>query len=642
MELDDQRGLGVGKHLFLAEDREIGSLSIKVFARLLQAVGGIPVVLLIVILCTMFVSISLSNLYLSVSWGEAYKKGEDTTSLVNFIIVLSVFSGIVAGTRTLIFLTKGAKVSQLVHSKMTFQILRASLSDYLQRVPFGQLLNRFSFDIDIIDKRVFEYVSYACVLFFMFLFDLGSLISGAKHLGFIAPCIIFLFLGFWYRGRYMNAKREFMRLYSITKSPISGWAESIVKGSTVLRAMNREKSCLAKMNFMIEENTKNGIIAFGLDYWFMQRLQLCSFFIVLLPCYAYVIYQFAFTNETIQYGLLIIFIQSSSRLVRDYQTFVRFFSELENSLIALERCKKFEDIQPEENYMNLEQDRKVYENPKNRKKFDRRDIETWGKDILFKKGRIEIRDVTAKYPSRPEPVLKSISVVIEPGTKVGVVGRTGAGKSSFIKLFSRVMIPDEGSILIDGHDISKMDLRVLRNQIGILSQNVCLFELSLLQNIDPYIKENKKKKEDSNEEGKAGRSQNQLKILERWIKELGIENPEFVKDGIKMKLHANGDNLSQGEKQIVSFARALNKKRSVIIFDEATSSLDQETEKLFQKKVKEHFKDSTMLIIAHRLQTVMDCDKIMVFDAGKIVEYDTPSILKADRTTLFSKLCEKM
>ena len=577
-------------------------------------------------------SIGLSNVYLAAEWGEAFLNGKETMWYIHVTWILTLFSSLFAGSRCFHYLNSGANVSQLVHSKMSFQILRSSLSDYLQRVPFGQLLNRFSFDIDIIDKRIFEYLSYCSAISTMFCFNLCFLVMATKNVVFVIPCAIFLILAVYYRGIYMNAKREFMRLYSITKSPISGWAESIVKGSTVLRSMRREEYCLTKMNHFIEENLKNEIIAFGLDYWFMQRIQLCSFFLVMLPCYSYLIYNLVFSGGEIKFGVLIVFVQSSMGLVRDFQAFIRYWSEMENNLIALERCKKFEQIDPEKNYTDLEDDRKVYENPKNRSKFNRIDIKRWGKDILFNKGRIEIKNVTAKYPSRPEPVLKDISAVIEPGTKVGIVGRTGAGKSSFIKLFPRMMIPDEGSILIDGHDISKMDLRVLRNQIGVLSQNVCLFELSLLENIDPYAE---KTNYDLSNEGPKER-------LEGWIKDLGMKNSDFTRDGIEMKLDEDGGNLSQGEKQIISFVRALHKKRKVVIFDEATSSLDQKTEELFQRKIKEHFEDSTMLIIAHRLQTVMDCDKIMVFDAGKIVEYDSPKKLKEDKATLFSKLCEKM
>ena len=636
-ELLDRRAMGLAdsgnpETQFLKEDRETGTINPKVILRMIEAVGGFPTALTILIMTFAFISTSFISKYLSAKWGVSFRSGEDTTGLVTVVFLMSIATGVVACIRTLIYLLQGTQVSRLIHARMTFQVIRSSITSYLERTPFGQLLNRFSFDIDILDKLVFASIGDVLTLAMYVVINIISIVTGGGNILLVLPCFLFLAIGYWYRVRFMAAKREMTRLYSITKSPISGWTESIVKGSTVLRAMNRQSFCRKKMNFYVEENTKSGIVGSALDYWFLQRLSLWSWTIVNLPCYCYIMYQLAYQEQEVDFGLLFLLIESSSGLAHEYQVFIRLLSELENHMIALERCKAFEEIKAEINYKSLEEDRKLYENPRNHKEFDRADIQKWKNRVIFNKGKIVVSNITAKYPSRAEPVLKDVSVVIQPGTKVGIVGRTGAGKSSFIKLFTRVLIPESGEVLIDGVNIAKIDIRLLRNQIGVLSQKVSLFEESLLENIDPYIQP---EIFDLSHNGPKQR-------VKTWLDEMGMNSTEFDLQGLNMTLKADGANLSQGEKQLISFVRALHKKRKVIIFDEATSNLDQETEKVIQKKIEARFEGCTMLIIAHRLETVMGCDKIMVFDGGRIAEFDSPGRLIDDKESLFSRLCQSM
>ena len=617
------------KGLFLNEDRAKGRVGCQVFQRMIEALGGWCIASIVVIFTCSFMVFMVIFVLISVQWGERFRDGEDTSSIVNLMLILSLISAVIASIRAMIYLSKGARVSRTVHSKMVFQILHCSITNYLERVPFGQLLNRFTSDIDLIDKRIFRLLGYVSIRFLLVIVDVAAVVTGGSNVLLIIPCFIFFVVGWWYRGRYMAVKREIVRLYSITKSPISGWGESVVKGSTVLRSIKKFDYCMKKMNFFIEENTKNGLISAALDSWFTIRLSIWSWILVLVPSYLYVIYQFKSGGteaDEVNYALLILFISGTTKLALDYQDFINDYSEFENSLIAIERCKRFEDIKAEPNYLSLEEDRENYENPKDTVNFDKSDIDKWGGKVLFPQGKIVVKGVTARYPSRSKAVLSDVSVEIEAGKKVGIVGRTGAGKSSFIKLFSRVLVPEKGVVMIDDQDISGLGIKLLRDQIGFITQKTSLFEGTLLENIDPYLEDKVK-----------------IKQIEGWLTEMGLDNnAEFKKGGLTMELSADGGNLSQSERQIVSFIRTIHKKRTVIIFDEATSNVDLKTEKLFQKKIDEHFQGSTMLVIAHRLQTVMQCDKILVFDDGKIVEYDSPGNLRANKNSHFSKLCQRM
>jgi ATP-binding cassette subfamily C (CFTR/MRP) protein 1 len=181
-----------------------------------------------------------------------------------------------------------------------------------------------------------------------------------------------------------------------------------------------------------------------------------------------------------------------------------------------------------------------------------------------------------------------------------VVGRTGSGKSSLIKLFWRYLDLTEGEILIDGVDITKQDLKQLRNSLTIITQDVVVLDGSLSDSIDPTRK--------------YLRTDAEKERMMNILAELGFTNQDFIKNGLDMKVNEGGSNLSQGEKQLICFARALCKKNKLVLFDEATASIDIKTEERFQVIMEREFADSTIFIIAHRIQTIKKCDKVMVLD----------------------------
>lgn len=262
---------------------------------------------------------------------------------------------------------------------------------------------------------------------------------------------------------------------------------------------------------------------------------------------------------------------------------MRQWSELENQMVSVERLLEYTKVEtePERN--------EVFKIPKN-----------WPED-----GKIEFCEVFLKYNQTEAPVLKNLNFTIKPKEKIGIVGRTGAGKSSIITALFQ-LYPIEGKIIIDGVDTTKIPLKETRSKISIIPQEPVLFSGTLRKNLDPF--------EEYNDEILW----NALEQVE--MKEVVNELP----DGLQSNVAEGGSNFSVGQRQLVCLARALIRNNKILVMDEATANVDPYTDALIQNTIREKFADCTVLTIAHRLHTVMDSDRILVMNAGRAEEFDLP------------------
>jgi ATP-binding cassette subfamily C (CFTR/MRP) protein 3 len=243
------------------------------------------------------------------------------------------------------------------------------------------------------------------------------------------------------------------------------------------------------------------------------------------------------------------------------------------------------------------------------------DNETWPT-----KGEIEFIDYSVRYRPDTEIVLKNLNIHINSGEHVGIVGRTGSGKSTIALCLFRILEAYEGKIVIDGIDISTLGLKKLRSSLTIIPQDATIMDGTLRYNIDPI--------------GQFT-DQNIVNVMNKIGFEYIIHNhPE----GLSQNISENGSNLSIGEKQLICFVRAALKKSKVIILDEATSSMDVQTEKIIQNNINEHLKDCTIIMIAHHIQMVSACQRIIVIDKGEIVECDSYEKLMNDKKSKFYEL----
>ena len=229
------------------------------------------------------------------------------------------------------------------------------------------------------------------------------------------------------------------------------------------------------------------------------------------------------------------------------------------------------------------------------------------KDKFPKSGKIQFINYSVRYRPDTKIILKDLNILIQPGEKIGIVGRTGSGKSTLCLCLFRILEATSGQILIDNIDISLIGLSLLRSIITVIPQDPTLIEGSLRENLDP-----------------SGKYDDQTMI--ESLKSIGMEYI-LEKEGLNFIVKENGNNLSQGERQLLCIARALIRKSLIIIMDEATSSIDYETEQLIQKVILNNLKDSTVLTIAHRIKTILDYDRILVFEQGNLIEEGSPKEL---------------
>uniref|UniRef100_A0A336LVT7 CSON001445 protein n=1 Tax=Culicoides sonorensis TaxID=179676 RepID=A0A336LVT7_CULSO len=278
---------------------------------------------------------------------------------------------------------------------------------------------------------------------------------------------------------------------------------------------------------------------------------------------------------------------------------VRMSSDVESNIVAVERIKEYVDVENEAPW-----EQKNYNLPQN-----------WPE-----KGQIVFEKFSVRYREGLELVLKDISFAIKGGEKVGIVGRTGAGKSSISMSLFRVLEAANGKILIDGHDISKIGLHTLRKQLTVIPQDPVLFSGTLRMNLDPF----EKKTDD-----------------ELWAALENAHLKSFVKGlpaGLNHEIKEGGENLSVGQRQLVCLARALLRKTKIYVLDEATAAVDLETDDLIQRTIQSELKSCTVLTIAHRLNTIMDSDKIIVLDHGQMKEFAPPGDLLKNKNSIFYQM----
>ncbi|XP_055306698.1 ATP-binding cassette sub-family C member 4-like [Sitodiplosis mosellana] len=488
-------------------------------------------------------------------------------------------------TRSISFYSICVRASQNLHNAM-FNGLISTTMRFFDTNPSGRILNRFSKDIGATDEFLPKAMLDATqVILAMF----GSIIVAATvNIYFLVPVFVMGFVFIFIRKIYLKTSKNIKRLEGIAKSPVFTHLAATLSGLSTVRAYNAEQ--ILKQEFDNHQNTHSACwymfaatsSAFGLSLDFM-----CLIFISCIIFY-YMLYDTNISGAEI--GLAITQAMSLTGMM---QWGIRQSAEISNQLMSVERVLEYRDLEPEKQ-------------PKKPRQIA---------DDFPSRGYIEFRNVFYRYFAEAEPVLRGLSFVINPREKIGIVGRTGAGKSSLIGAIFRLACI-EGEVLIDDVDTSTLLLKDLRKRVAIIPQDPVLFSGTLRRNLDPF---------------------EEYPDDDIWsaLEKVELKDVASGPLGLHSAVMAHGSNYSVGQRQLLCLARAILRKNRILVLDEATANVDPQTDLLIQQTIREKFAECTVLTVAHRLHTIIDSDRVLVMDTGYAAEFDEPHKLLQNQTGIF-------
>ncbi|KAM7270988.1 hypothetical protein ACFE04_030202 [Oxalis oulophora] len=581
------------------EERETGVVSLKVLSRYKNALGGLWVVM-ILFMCYILTEVLRvsSSTWLS-SWTDQGIPKTHGPGYYNLVYsLLSLGQVLVTLTNSYWLVLSSLYAAKMLHDAMLKSILRAPMV-FFHTNPLGRIINRFAKDLGDIDRNVAPFVN-------MFLGLMSQLISTFILIGVVStmslwaimPLLVLFYAAYLY---YQSTAREVKRLDSVTRSPVYAQFGEALNGLSTIRAYKAYDRMATINGNSMDSNIRFTLVNMSGNRWLAIRLETVGGLMIWLTATFAVMQNGRAENQKAfasTMGLLLSYALNITSLLTGV---LRLASMAENSLNAVERVGTYIDL-PSEAPLVIENNRPPPGWPS--------------------AGAIKFEDVTLRYRPELPPVLHGISFTISPSDKVGIVGRTGAGKSSMLNVLFRIVELEKGRILIDNYDIGKFGLMDLRKVLGIIPQSPVLFSGSVRFNLDPF-----------NEHNDA----DLWEALERaHLKDVIRRNSL----GLDAEVSEAGENFSVGQRQLLSLSRALLRRSKILVLDEATAAVDVRTDALIQKTIREEFKSCTMLIIAHRLNTIIDCDRIILLDSGKVLEYNTPEELLSNTDSAFSKMVQ--
>lgn len=587
--LNGEEGVVQGQKLIKKEFMETGKVKFSVYLKYLQAVGWCSIFFIIFSYILNSVAFIGSNLWLSAWTGDSQTfngtnyPASQRDMRIGVYAALGLAQGICVFIGTFLSVYGCNHASKILHGQLLNNILRAPMS-FFDTTPTGRIVNRFAGDISTVDDTLPQALRSWIVCFL-------SIISTIVMICMATPvfAIIVIPLGIIYvsiQVFYVSTSRQLRRLDSVTRSPIYSHFSETVLGLPVIRAFEHQKRFKKQNEVGIDTNQKCVFSWIVSNRWLAIRLELTGNLIIFFSALLLVIYKDTLSGDVAGFVL-----SNALNITQTLNWLVRMTSETETNIVAVERINEYINVENEAPWVT-----------------DKRPPADWPS-----KGEIQFSNYQVRYRPELNLVLKGITCDIKSTEKVGVVGRTGAGKSSLTNCLFRILESAGGQITIDGIDIATIGLHDLRGKLTIIPQDPILFSGSLRMNLDPFNKY-------SDEEiWKAL----ELAHLKSFVVGLPL--------GLSHEVTEAGDNLSVGQRQLVCLGRALLQKSKILVLDEATAAVDLETDQLIQTTIRNEFSHCTVLTIAHRLHTIMDSDKIMVLDDGKIVEYDSPEeLLKND------------
>ncbi|KAM7254412.1 hypothetical protein ACFE04_003792 [Oxalis oulophora] len=572
------------------EEKEIGDVGLKPFFDYFVISKG-----LIFLLISLFAQSSFVALQAAATYWLAY--GIQIPKMTNAMLI-GVYTGIsVCSTVFVYFRSFYAAKMGLAASKQFFlgftdSIFKAPML-FFDSTPVGRILTRASSDLSILDMDIPFAVIYVAAAAIELLTAIGIMafvtwqvlivgilaIIGVKHI----------------QGYYLATARELIRINGTTKAPVMNYAAETSQGVITIRGFNMVDRFFRNYLRLIDTDATLFFHSHAAMEWLILRIEIlqnatlftAALLLVLLP------------KGIVAPGMVGLSLSYAMSLTGTQIFVSRWYCNLSNYIVSVERIKQFMHIQPEPPA--------IVE--------DKRPSTSWPV-----KGRIELQELKIRYRPNAPLVLKGVSCTFRERTRVGVVGRTGSGKTTLISALFRLVEPASGAIFIDGIDICSIGLKDLRLKLSIIPQEPTLFNGSIRSNLDPlglYLDEDI------------------WKALEKCQLKATISS---LPNKLDSSVSDEGENWSAGQRQLFCLGRVLLRRNRILVLDEATASIDSATDAILQKIIREEFAECTVLTVAHRVPTVIDSDMVMVLSYGKLLEYDEPSKLMETNTSSFSKL----
>ncbi|KAJ1647430.1 hypothetical protein LPJ64_001206 [Coemansia asiatica] len=489
------------------------------------------------------------------------------------------------------------KASKTLHNNLLNGVLHSPMS-FFDITPVGRITNRFSSDVRGCDESLPRSISAMVT-------SIVGVASAVVVICFTMPImlalVIPLFLAYRYlQQRYLFCIREIRRLELANKSPIYSHYQETINGLSTVRAYGQQSRFVHRNEEHLERFSRVYYAYLGLIRWLRMRLLFIGNIVILFTAVfsVFMLHWYGYGSAAVV-GLSITY---ALDMINALGWSIRLYTEVENMMIQLERMVEYSHLPSEAPG--------IIKNC--------RPEESWPSQ-----GMVEFKNYSSRYRENLDLVLKNISFCVLPNQKIGIVGRTGAGKSSISLALFRVIEAAGGQILVDGEDISRYGLYDVRSRLSIIPQDPMLFKGTVRKNLDPF---------------------GNYSDIDIWaaLDNAHLADTIHAKDGgLDFEVAQGGENFSAGQRQLICLARALLRHAKVLILDEATAAIDNQTDKVIQQVIRSKFMDCTVLTIAHRLNTVMDSDMILVIDQGTVTEYDTPSNLLAKKSSMFAKLVEE-
>eukprot|EP00897_Mesotaenium_endlicherianum_P000582 jgi/Mesen1/10524/ME000083S10028 len=590
------------------EMRSVGQVKLSVYAAYLRAWGGAArgggyLMPLLVVLCyTAAQGAKVGNDTWLAAWTRGIREGRAPVSYYLSIYALTgLLTAVLSWVRGMLLAYSCVAAARTLHAQMVARVLRLPMA-FFDSQPMGRLINRFTHDTEQVDLNLPDTMLSFLSCLFQVVFAIG-LITVVTPL-FVVPMVPLLGVYYGIQRFYLATSRELKRLDALARSPIFAHFGETVQGLTTIRAFRQQARFAALNDARLDDSTRAYFASVTANRWLGLRLEMLGALAVFATGF------FCVATRSLDAAFAGLALTNAFSITSYMSWMVRMNAEIETEMNSVERVLEYTQLPPEAPTV-VERCRPPPGWP-------------------FA-GAIAAVDVVVQYRPDLEPVLKGLSFTVEGGEKVGVCGRTGCGKTTLMMALYRIMELKSGRIVIDGVDVSTLGLHDLRSRLALVPQDPVVFSGSVRDNLDPF--------REAEAAGGAGAGAGAGGDVALWeaLERAGLRAfVEALPGKLDAEITEGGSNLSTGQRQLMCMGRALLRKTRILVLDEATSNVDGTTDAIIQATIRDAFRHCTVLTIAHRLHTIIDSDKVLLLEDGRLAESGTPAELLAAPASRFS------